>query len=611
MPPELVTDPGRARHASWPVTKWVLCRGCGELIYGKRMARSAHVCPACGHHQRITALDRVDQLLDRGDREPLEVTVAERDPLEFTDSLPYPKRLAAAREATGLEDAAIAVRGRIEGHQVIVAVMDFRFMGGSLGGAVGELITVAAEHALAERIPLLIVSASGGARMQEGAIALMQMAKTAQALGRLDAAGVLTLCLVTDPTYGGVAASFATLCDVIIAEPGARLGFAGPRVIQQTIGQPLPEGFQTAEFLREHGMIDVIAPRSAQRAVLARLLGAGMAGDRRTSRPAAEAEPRVDVVSPIDAAPSMGVAASAAHPRAGQAVIREAAALSPCEPWLIVRQARAIERPTTLDYVEHMITDFQELHGDRIGHDCPAIVGGVGRLDDRPVMVIGHQKGTTAAELKKRNFGMPLPSGYRKAARLMRLAAKLDLPVITLIDTPGAYPGLEAESGGQAVAIAENLRLMSRLPVPVVAVVVGEGGSGGALALAVADRVLICANATYSVISPEGCAAILWKDAAAAPRAAAQLGLDARRLLELGVVDGVVPEPPGGAGRDPQEAAWALRRAIREALAEVDSLTPDSRIALRHARFRRFGTERYDGHDRHIRHEVAGVADER
>jgi acyl-CoA carboxylase subunit beta len=398
--------------------------------------------------------------------------------------------------------------------------------------------------------------------MQEGAVSLMQMAKTSQMLGQLDEAGILTISLITDPTYGGVAASFATLCDVIIAEPGARLGFAGPRVISQTIRQTLPEGFQTAEFLLSHGLIDAIRPRSELRGTLARLLANGGKGKRELT---AEES----------------------------AVSSEPIGEHHMDPWQAVQRARHLDRPTTSDYIGLLLEDFEELRGDRLGEDCPAIVGGLGRLNGLPVMLIGHQKGHTAAELAARNFGMPNPAGYRKAARLMRLAAKLNLPVITLVDTPGAYPGLEAEQNGQAIAIAENLRLMAGLPVPVVSVITGEGGSGGALALAVANRVLICANGVYSVISPEGCAAILWDDPSAAPKAAAALRLTARELRRMHIVDGVVPEPEGGVQTDHVAAAHNLRAALVGRLRELLPLDPAELIADRRARFRAFGTENH------------------
>ncbi|SBT42856.1 acetyl-CoA carboxylase, carboxyltransferase subunit beta [Micromonospora auratinigra] len=537
---------------------WVLCGGCRHLVYGKRLRRNLHVCPECDRHEPIGADERLRQLLDPGSVAPLDLPAVTADPLGFVDTVPYPQRVERARRATGVDEAVRCARGTVHGRPLVVAVMDFRFLGGSLGCAVGELITLAAETALADRTPLLIVAASGGARMQEGALSLMQMAKTAQALAALDEAGVLTVSLVTDPTFGGTAASFATLTDVIMAEPGARLGFAGPRVIEQTIRRPLPAGFQTAEFLLERGLIDLIRPRRELRATLADLLAT-------VDAPAP---------APVDA----------------DVLLRDPEQLPQRDAWQAVREARALERPTTLEYAARLLHGFVELRGDRAGADCPAIVGGVGRLDGRPVLLVGHRKGHTPAEMLAVNHGMASPAGYRKAQRLMRLAAKLGLPVVTLVDTPGAYPGLEAEEQGQAIAVAESIRLMSGLPVPVVSVVTGEGGSGGALALAVADRVYLCANAVYSVISPEGCAAILWKDATRAPTAARALRLEARELLRLGVVDAVVPEPAGGAGADPPAAAEQLRRALTRALHELSGLSPRQLVAERRARFRRFGT---------------------
>ena len=542
-------------------TDWVVCPGCRGMIYAKRLARNLHVCPDCGEHHRLTAHQRLEQLLDEASLELLDVPMRSVDVLGFTDTKPYTVRLAEARAATGLEEGVVIAKGAVDGHPVVCAVMDFRFLGGSLGAAVGEAITGAAEHALAERTPLLIVSASGGARMQEGAISLMQMAKTSQAIGQLDDAGVLTISLVTDPTYGGVAASFSTLCDVIVCEPRARLGFAGPRVIQQTIRTTLPPGFQTAEFLAERGMVDIIRERSGLRACLARLLAM--------------------------ADPAVGAAASGS---ADDAVVRDPDELAEADAWKAVQRARDIDRPTTLDFVGRVFDDFEELRGDRVGSDCPAIVGGTARLDGRSVVVIGHQKGRNIAELSARNFGMAAPGGYRKASRLMRLAAKLGLPVVTFVDTPGAHPGVEAEEQGQALAIAESIRLMAGLPVPVVTLVTGEGGSGGALALAVADEVLICSNGVYSVISPEGCASILWNDAAMAPTAAAALRVDARQLLRLGIVDGVVREPEGGSQTDHALAARRVHAAVGEAVERLSMLDAPALVARRRARFRSFGT---------------------
>ncbi|MDH6124961.1 acetyl-CoA carboxylase carboxyl transferase subunit alpha [Kitasatospora sp. GP82] len=544
--------------------EWVRCARCTGLIYGRRFLRTLRVCPDCGWHAQLTARQRLEQLLDPGTAEPLRQVAALHDPLGFVDSRPYPERLSDARADTGLDEAVLCVMGRIEGQPVVVAAMDFRFLGGSLGCGVGALVTEAAETSLRLHTPLLLVCASGGARMQEGVLSLMQMAKTAQALAELDEAGVLVVSLITDPTYGGVAASFATLADVIIAEPGARMGFAGPRVIEQTTGERLPEGFQTAEFLLAHGMVDDVVARPALRATLGRLLS--------LRSPTTPSEP--------------------VRSEAPDGILRTVEELTERDSWAAVRLARHPDRPSGLDYVGHLLDDFLELHGDRLSEDCPAIVGGTGRLAGLPVMLIGHHKGgPDLTERRRRRFGMPAPAGYRKAARLMRMAAKLGLPLVTLIDTPGANPGPDAERSGQAVAIAENLRLMSRLPVPIVAVLIGEGGSGGALALGVADRVLVSINGVYSVISPEGCAAILWKDPEAAPTAANALRLHARELVRLGIVDGVVPEPDDGAHRDHAGAAAMLGEALLATLGDLIPWEPARLLQERKRRFHRFGVE--------------------
>lgn len=543
--------------------EWVVCPGCTAMLYGRRLSRNLKVCPECGYHHRLSADERVSQLFDAGSIESLDFPACTEDVLSFADTKPYLERLEQARRKTGLREGVVVAAGRIDDAPLIAAVMDFRFLGGSLGAAAGELITNAAEAALERRVPLLIVTASGGARMQEGPISLMQMAKTSQALARLDEARIMTIALITDPTYGGVAASFATLCDVIIAEPAARFGFAGRRVIEQTIGQELAEGFQTAEFLAERGIIDMIKPRQALREALRRLLPGGIP-------PTADQD----------------------VPQVRDVLVRDAAQLPSLDPWQSVQRARDLGRPTTLDYIERAFRDFEELHGDRIGGECRGMVGGIGKLADTMVVVVGHQRGHTARELTARNYGMPSPAGYRKAARLMRLAAKLGLPIVTFIDTPGAYPGAEAEEQGQAGAISQCIGMMTSLPVPIVTVIIGEGGSGGALALAVADEVLINEYGVYSVISPEGCASILWNDASMAPTAAAALKVDARNLLLLGVVDGVIGEPAGGSQADHQEAAQRVASVLHSSLHRLAGIPPAELVHARRERFRSFGARR-------------------
>jgi acyl-CoA carboxylase subunit beta len=398
--------------------------------------------------------------------------------------------------------------------------------------------------------------------MQEGCVSLMQMAKTSQVIGRLNEEGILYISLLTDPTYGGVSASFATLGDVLVAEPGAHIGFAGPSVIEQTIRQQLPEGFQTAGFLMDHGQLDIVEPRENLRNSLRKILDLHAAAGKREGLPSIYGKP--PVTDP------------------GQ--------LPTHDPWEIVQLARHIERPNTLEYISHVFDDFQEFSGDRLFDEDAAIVGGIAKLGDVTVLVLGHQKGHTTQEMMERNFGMPNPEGYRKGLRLMRYAVKFSLPIVTLVDTPGAYPGLGAEERGQSIAIAQSIMEMSRFPVPIVTVVTGEGGSGGALALAVGDRVLMMENSYYSVISPEGCSTILFKDAAQAPRAAAALRVTGPDLLRLKIMDGVVPEPEGGAHTDPLAAAQNLKAAILSCFDELFPLAPDELVAQRYKRFRMFGT---------------------
>jgi len=536
---------------------WVRCPGCDALVYGRRLERASRVCPECGHHLRLTAEQRIAQLTDEGSFVPFRYTARSLDVLGFVDSRPYPQRLAAATAATGLCDAVVCGTATIGGQACVLAVMDFRFMGGSLGAAVGEMVTHAAEMALDRQLPLVVVTASGGARMQEGALALMQMVKTSAAIARLRSAGLLTVSLITDPTYGGVAASYATSCDVLIAEPGARMGFAGPRVIRDTIRQELPPGFQTAEFLLRHGQVDMVV----QRAVLPRCIGQLLDAARRPLRQ----------VGP------------------GSGLVTDADPLPAYDAWATVGVARDRDRPTTLDYVDGLFDAFVELRGERLVGDCPAVVAGLAQMGDGWVAVVGHQKGHTTQELVARNFGMPRPEGYRKAVRVMRLAARLGLPVVTFVDTPGAFPGADAEERGQAAAIATSVQAMAELATPVVTVITGEGGSGGALALAVADRVLALERATYSVISPEGCSAILWHDAESAPEAARALQLTARELLRTGIVDGVVPEPDSGAQRDLAATVEAVHAGLRQALGEVLGVPPARLLRARAARYRRFG----------------------
>ena len=549
-------------------TEWVKCSGCARPLYRRRLERDLEVCHECGHHQRLSARARISQLTDPDSFEEFARVPVPHDPLGFSDTAAYADRLERARRTTGEQEATVAGTARIEGHPLVLLVMDFRFLGGSMGSATGEAVASAAEEAVERCVPLVLVTASGGARMQEGALSLLQMARTSQALALVAEAGLLSVCVLTDPTFGGVTASFASLGQVLVAESGAAVGFAGKRVIQQTVPQVLPEQFQQAEYLLEHGLVDRVESRERLRPLLGKLL--------KLHAPAAAGRPGAPAPGGRVPAPRGEVAARSAD----------------VDAWDVVRAARHPERPTTLDYLDLAFEDFVELHGDRAHGDDPAIVAGIASLAGRPVVVVGHQKGHDTRELVARNFGMPHPEGYRKALRLFEHAARCGLPVVTLVDTPGAYPGVAAEERGQSIAIAEAIARSSRLPVPMVSVVTGEGGSGGALALATGDRMLMMENAFFSVISPEGCAAILWRDAQAAPQAARALRVTAPDLVELGVADGIVPEPAGGAQTDPEEAASLLGRAVTHALDELCALDEVELLERRSARLRGMGSGR-------------------
>jgi acyl-CoA carboxylase subunit beta len=548
--------------------QWTRCPSCEAFIYHKRLKRNLGVCPECNYHFRVSVRERLRLLLDDGSFVDMSDELEPLDVLSFADSKPYSERLAEAQRKTGNREGALYGTAAVGGHPVVVAAMDFAFIGGSMGSAVGEAITRAAELALEQRTPLLTIAASGGARMQEGCVSLMQLAKTSQAVARLHEEGVLFISLLTDPTYGGVSASFAMLADILVSEPRSYIGFAGPKVIEQTIRQQLPENFQTAEFLFEHGMLDLIETRENLRGALRKALELHELARPGSASGLQERLPAGD----------------------GQESIVDPAVLPTRPAWDVVQLARNIDRPNTLEYIGHVFDDFQELHGDRLFEEDAAIVGGIARLGEIALVVVGQQKGHTTSEMMARNFGMPQPEGYRKALRLMQHAGKFGMPIVTIVDTAGAYPGIGAEERGQSIAIARSIMEMSRMPVPIVTVVTGEGGSGGALALAVGDRVLMMENAYYSVISPEGCSTILFKDAAQAPRAAEALRMTAPDLMRLRIMDAIVPEPDGGAHTDPVTAAANLKTAIVSSLRELLGVPPAELLERRYDRFRAFGT---------------------
>jgi acetyl-CoA carboxylase carboxyl transferase subunit beta len=539
----------------------VQCWSCGTESSPGVLRASLWLCPTCGAHLVMPARDRIASLADPGTFKEFDRRLISADPLRFADQRAYRARLLEARRRTGLQEAVVVGQARMGGLPVVLAVFDFEFMGGTMGSVVGEKVANAFEIATKRRLPVITVTSSGGARMQEGMLSLMQMAKTAATRARHHAAGVVYISVLGHPTFGGVAASFASLGDILIAEPGAQIGFVGPRVIEATVGETLPPDSHRAERLYAGGMIDLLLDRKVLRETLLYLVR------HLRQQPSTRAK-----VERLPAAPAGD------GPRRGA--------------WDVVQIARHPQRPSSSGYIRRLVTSFVELHGDRQYGDDPSIIGGLGEIDGQTVVVVGHERRAPADPAGARESahqGMAYPEGYREALRLMRLAAKFRLPLLTLIDTPGAYPGFDAERRGIAQALAQNLQTMSVLPIPIVSVVIGEGGSGGALALAVADRVLMQEHAFYSVIAPEAAAAILYRDASRAPDVARALKLTAADLLRLRVIDGIIPEPPGGAHTDPDAAAAALRRYVLAALGELSRIPPRKLLAQRYEKYRHMG----------------------
>ena len=537
------------------------CNQCGKAIIAEDAEQGYYICPKCGGYFHVPAYRRLDMILDEGSFQEWNETMPEQNPMEYRG---YPEKLAAMKARTGLDEAVVTGKGSIHGTETVIGVCDGRFLMASMGENVGEKIACAVERATEEQLPVILFCCSGGARMQEGITSLMQMAKTSAALKRHSDAGLLYISVLTDPTTGGVTASFAMLGDIILAEPGALIGFAGPRVIEQTIRQKLPKGFQRAEFLLEHGFLDAIVERSRMQKVLGNLLQMhGKAAWEEQSQEAAELKSSEDRTE------------------------KSHVSVQKKEAWDRVLLSRKKDRPVGSDYIQALFTNFQEFHGDRLYGDDSAIIGGIASFGDRAVTVIAQEKGSSTRENIQRNFAMPKPDGYRKALRLMKQAEKFHRPVICFVDTPGAFCGIEAEERGQGEAIARNIYEMSALKVPILTVIIGEGGSGGALALATSDEVWMLENAIYSILSPEGFASILWKDSTKAKEAAKVMKLTSDCLKEQGIVDNVISEPEGFSRENLYLVTGPMEEEIKRFLNQYGNMLEEELTEHRYQRFRK------------------------
>ena len=541
----------------------VKCPKCGKMVNRAKVVKHKYVCYECGGYFRVRTGNRIKMVSDPHTFKQWFKETEIKNPLQFEG---YEEKLLKLKEETGLDEAVTVGECKVFGEDICLGVCDSKFLMGSMGHMVGEKITLAVERAIERKLPVFMFCCSGGARMQEGIVSLMQMAKTSAAIEKLGEAGLLYCPILTDPTTGGVTASFAMLGDVIMAEPGALIGFAGPRVIRQTIGQELPKGFQTAEFLVEHGIIDGIVKRNDLRKMIYFLIKSHQCKSGKFAEFSLNS-----------------------YKASITEIAKERLAMSqPKSAWDKIKEVRNVNRASALDYIESIFDQFIEAHGDRAFSDDPAIIGGIGFIGNQPVTVIAGHKGRNMAECKERNFGMPMPEGYRKALRLMKQAEKFNRPIVCFVNTPGAFPGIEAEERGMGESIARNLMEMSALKVPVLCILVGEGGSGGALATAVGNEVWMLENATYSILSPEGFASILWKDASRAKEASEIMKITAEDLLELNVIDKIIPEFGGADEETKTSIASYIREQICDFLGKYDGMSGEEISEERYNRFRKF-----------------------
>lgn len=553
------------QEPSAPEGLWLKCPKCGEMVYRDDVKAHGYVCPKCEGYFRIGTKTRIRMVADPGTFQEWFTDLWTDNPLEYPG---YEEKIADLQEKTKLHEAVTVGKCMVNGLETVLGVCDARFLMGSMGYVVGEKITRAFERATEEKLPVVLFTSSGGARMQEGIVSLMQMAKTSAAIRKHSEAGLFYLPILTDPTTGGVTASFAMLGDVILAEPGALIGFAGPRVIAQTIGQKLPEGFQRAEFLVEKGIIDGVVERQELKETVWKLLKI-----HQDSMKYIHYGKTQNVENFPEIRSSRGKAGTDGK--------------SELTAWERVEISRSKERPTTLSYVQQIFDEFLELHGDRAFRDDGAVIGGIAMFGGQPVTVIGQQKGKNVKENIYRNFGMASPEGYRKALRLMKQAEKFGRPVVTFVDTPGAACGIEAEERGQGEAIARNLLEMSGIQTPMVSILIGEGGSGGALGLAVTDEVWMMENATYSILSPEGFASILWKDGKRAKEASEVMKITAKDLKKLQIIEKVIREPEPANEENLPEIAEEIREDLDSFLRKSYQKTREQIVEERYERFRR------------------------
>lgn len=486
------------------------CQECKRDIDEDVLDKTLSICPFCGAYLRFHAYKRIESLADEDSFEEWDKEEKVYNPMNVDG---YVEKIIKTQKMHNLNEGIVIGQVTIDNNKAAIGVMDTRFMMGSMGHVVGEKVAILFEIAAEKKLPVILFCCSGGARMQEGNISLMQMVKTSEAVQKHNLKRLFFISVLTNPTMGGVTASFATQADIVIAEKGAMIGFAGPRVIEQNMGVNVPEGFQSADFQMEHGFLDAIVEREQLKDYLSNIL----------------------------------MIHSKKNPRRWKALFSKKRKChvfaDDMNPWEKIKIARSLERPSSISYINKIFDGFTQLAGDRVYGDDHAVIGGVAFFHNRPVTVVGQVKGKKSLqEAIFYNWGMPKPSGYKKTLRLIKQAEKFKRPVICFVDTIGADCGISAEEHGQGFVISELIKEMTSLKTPVLSIIVGEANSGGALAFCVGNEVWMLENAVYSILSPEGYASIIWKDNRRAPEAAEMMKFKASDLLKMGIVDKVVEE---------------------------------------------------------------------
>ena len=530
------------------------CLFCEEPISDSPSYLAYRVCPFCRFHYTVTARQRIDLLADKGTFKESYKYISSMEPLSFSRRSRYRKFFSQDQNRTGLTEAAVTGVCRIGDTETMLIVLDFGFMGGTMGSVVGEKVSMAFENAARRGIPAVAVVSGGGVRIQEGVLSLMQMAKTVTAANRLRDEEVPFVVVLANPSTGQAYASFANLADVILAEPGSLIGLSPLRTLREVSKMPLPLDAHTAEAHVGHGLLDNVVDRENLRLRISSLLE---------------------------------ILTSHKHGKPNHKHLLKSGPVEceAVEPWEAVTAARNSERPLAIAYFRSMMDPFIELRGDRLNTDDRSIIAGLGFMDGQPMAVIGQQRRQLVEGERYHVF----PDGLRKAQRVIDLACRFKLPLVTLIDTQGADPGLEAEEQGIGNAIARTLSSMLTVPTPMVSVVIGEGGSEGALALSLSDRILIQQYAVYSPMSVNHTIGNAHHDHTLDREAAEALMLTAYDCQELGIADEIVPEPEGGAHVDPREAASVLQNAILTNIAHLARMSEGKLLKKRYHKFRRMG----------------------